>query len=111
LKSPSKEEAGNVFQEFERGQHDLWGVSPERILHLADSASITMNKSCFEKCSECAVVVKQGEYVIFVNFKGPEDVLRERLKTMAIKIVNMMYDRIPGLAPQCIRNKGGGVDD
>ena len=105
MKAFSKEEAGNIFSEFKYDHHRIWGVNPETILHLADSACMTMNEGCADKCREAVLIVKQGFYVIWIQMKAPEGTLRDRLKTMAIKIVNMMYDRIPGLAPQYIRTK------
>lgn len=102
-KTSSKKDANDIFWQFEKDHHDLWGVSPERILYLADSAAITINENCADLCWECVLIVKQGVYVIWVSFKAPDDTKRERMKTMGIRIVNLMYDRIPGLAPQVIK--------
>jgi hypothetical protein len=97
LRMGTKEEANDVFRNSEEDHHRVWLVFPERIPHVGDSASITMNSGCSDKCSECILVVKVGVHVIFVNFKGPEDTPRSKLKTAGLRIVQMMFDRIPGL--------------
>jgi hypothetical protein len=108
VKYLSKKEAGSIFHQNVLDHYDTWGVDPERILHVGDSAFFGLNTNAHNKCDECSLIVNQGLYMIYVNFKGQMDeVPREKKKTIAINIVRMMYDRIPGLAPSLIQNKGG----
>jgi hypothetical protein len=108
VKYLSKQEAGSVFHQNVLDHYDTWGVDPERILHVGDSAFFGLNTNAYNKCDECSLIVNQGVYMVYVNFKGQMDeVPRERKKTIAITIVQRMYDRIPALAPSFIRSKGG----
>ena len=100
VKYDSKEEAAAGFHQSVLDHIDLWAREPERIPDLADSASFTLTPDG-DKCDECNLYAKQGVYLINTMFKGHyEEVLRERKKAGAIRIVKMMYDRIPGLSPK-----------
>ena len=105
-KFESKEEAREEFHIRVVGHDDLWGRYPEPILQLADSAFFGYNQTDTTQCDECSLIAAQGVYVIYIIYKGQaETVPREKKKQIAMKIVRLMYDRIPGLAPSFIRNK------
>lgn len=105
-KLESKEEAREQFHIWVVSHNDLWGRYPEPIFGLADSAFFGYNQTDPTQCDECGLIAAQGVYVIYVLYKGQaETVSRDRKKANAIKIVHLMYDRIPGLAPSFIRNK------
>ena len=105
MKCETKQQAGDIFRMHMERDHEAWGSSPERLLHIADSACFTQHPKCSDKCFEAVMLVVSGRYVIWVNFRGQDNTLRDRLKWAALKIVQMLFDRIPGLAPQMIRNK------
>ena len=100
VKFDSKEEAAATYHQSVLDNIDLWAIEPERIPNLADSASFTLTPDG-DKCDECNLFAKQGVYLINMKFKGHyEEVPRARKKAGAIKILKMMYDRIPGLSPK-----------
>ena len=99
---------------------DVCEYKKDWLLIATDAGIVTMNTvdqeffSCRNKLLDTSVVyaslfVDRNE--IWLALKDgliqAETVPRERKKTIAIKIVHMMYDRIPGLAPSLIRNRGG----
>jgi hypothetical protein len=102
-KFKTKQEAGVMFLQNEMGHYNLWGVASERILHVADSVSFTQNVYCSDKCVEGALVVASGRYVISIIFKAQENTLRDREKEIALKILEKLFDTIPGLGPQYVR--------
>ncbi len=106
IKWGSKEEAGAEFAQQVQSHFDHWGIAPERLNIEADSVYFGYNTEHQDLCDECGLVVAQGVYTIYISFKGEyETVTRARKKTVALHILRMMYDRIPGLAPSRILNK------
>jgi len=106
IKWGSKQEAASEFRQQVQSHFDLWGLVPERLRGIADSAYFGFNADDTAKCDECGLVAIQGVYAIYISYKGQyENVTRARKKESALKILQMMYDRIPGLAPSRIRNR------
>ena len=106
IKWSSKKEAADDYIMQVRRHFESWGISPERLYGIADSAFFDLNPEDTSKCDECALVVMQGVYGIYISFKGQyEKVLRARKRESALKILQTIYDRIPGLAPSRIRNR------
>jgi hypothetical protein len=104
IKWGSKKEASDDFRNFFSSEVNT-GVAPERLYGIADSAYFDYDFDDTTKCDECGLVAARGEYGIYIAFKGQyEKVPRARKKESALKILQMMYDRIPGLAPSRIRN-------
>lgn len=105
VKWSSKTEAAVDFNMFFQSHLDNWGFPPERIYGIADSAFFGFNADDTTKCDICGLVAIQGVYSIHIVFKGQYDkVTRARKKESALKILQLMYDRIPGLSPTRIRN-------
>jgi len=106
IKWGSKQEAIDEFKMQAQRHFEMWGISPERLSVEADSVYFGIEPMDNTKCDECGLVVVQGLYSIYISFKGQyETVTRESKKLVALLILRMMYDRIPGLAPSRIRNK------
>lgn len=100
----SKKEAGDDFRIFFNSEWNT-GVAPERLYGIADSAYFDYDFEDTAKCDECGLVASRGEYGIYIAFKGQyEKVPRARKKESALKILQVMYDRVTGLAPSRIRN-------
>jgi len=106
IKWGSKEEAVVDFQSFQKSEFDKMGFSPESISGVADSAYFSYDGEDIALCNECGLVAQRGEYGIYISLKGQyETVTRAGKKEAALKILQRMYDRIPGLAPSRIRNR------
>jgi len=106
MKWGSKQEASAEFKQQVQSHFDHWGIAPERLRVEADSIYFGIETEDSTKCDECGLVAAQGPYTIYISFKGEyETVPRERKKMVALQILRMMYDRIPGLAPSRIRNR------
>ncbi|HET9434662.1 MAG TPA: hypothetical protein VFO37_12935 [Chitinophagaceae bacterium] len=104
IKWGSKKEAGDDFRNFFNSEWNS-GVAPERLYGIADSAYFDFDFEDTTKCDECGLVATTGAYGIYIAFKGQyEKVPRARKKESALKILQMMYHRVPGLAPSRIRN-------
>jgi len=104
IKWSSKQEAANEFKQQVQSHFDQWGIAPERLRGTADSAYFGFNTEDTSLCDECGLVAIQGEYAMYISFKGQyEKVPRARKKQSALKILQMMYDRIPGLTPPRVR--------
>lgn len=104
IKWSSKQEAANEFKQQVQSHFDHWGIAPERLRGIADSAYFGFNTEDTSRCDECGLVAIQGEYAMYISFKGQyEKVPRARKKESALKILQMMYDRIPGLTPPRVR--------
>jgi hypothetical protein len=98
IKMTTKEDANDVFRNWEEDYARVWLTKPERIPKTGDSCSIFSDPACTEdKCPECMLIVKQGVYVMFVSFKGPEDITQSGVKSAGLKIIQMLYNRIPWL--------------
>lgn len=97
VKNKSKAEA-LVFYNSNVADHiNLWQRRPEIIMGLADSAYFNYNADD-TKCDDCHLLLISGVYGVIVSFHGQyDDVSRESKKNAAIKIVKLLYDRIPGL--------------
>lgn len=107
LKFDSKEDALGSYNWYTEGHISLYEVAPERIFGLADSAFFGMDLGDTAKCNECALVMIKGVYEIIVAYKGQyKESGRIRKKLVAVKIAELMFDRIPGLASSPIRKKG-----
>ena len=105
IKWGSKKEASDDFRNFFSSESN-GGVAPERLYGIADSAYFDYDYEDTVKCDECGLVATRGEYGIYIAFKGQyEKVPRARKKESALKILQVMYDRVPGLAPSRIRNR------
>lgn len=105
IKWGSKKEAGDDFRNFFTSESNS-GVAPERLYGIADSAYFDYDTEDTAKCDECGLVTARGDYGIYISFKGQyETVPRARKKESALKILQLMYDRIPGLAPSRLRNR------
>jgi hypothetical protein len=79
---------------------ESWGIAPERLETGADSAYFSYEIMDTSKCDECHLVAIRGLYSVYISFKGqPDGMTREGKKMVALQILRMMYDRIPGLAP------------
>ncbi len=106
IKHVSKEEALVAYKWNIEGYLDPQLTPPERLPGLADSAFFGSSSTDLLKCDECALVAISGVYQVIVAYKGQyEESPMLRKKQVAIKILGMMFDRIPGLAPSRIRNK------
>lgn len=106
IKWGSANEAMDEFKIQAQRHFEMWGISPERLRVEADSAYFGIEPMDSNKCDECGLVAAQGIYTIYISFKGQyETITRERKKIVALQILRMMYDRIPGLAPSRIRIK------
>ena len=104
IKWGSKKEASDDFRNFFSSEANS-GIAPERLYGIADSAYFDYDYDDTTKCDECGLVAIRAEYGIYIAFKGQyEKVPRARKKESALKILQVMYDRIPGLAPSRIRN-------
>jgi len=104
IKWKSKKDASDDFRNFFSSEAN-GGVAPERLYGIADSAYFDYDYEDTIKCDECGLVAIRAEYGIYIAFKGQyEKVTRARKKEAALEILQMMYDRIPGLAPSRIRN-------
>ena len=105
IKWESKKDASDDFRNFFSSEAN-GGVAPERLYGIADSAYFDYDYDDTTKCDECGLVAIRAEYGIYIAFKGQyEKVPRARKKESALKILQMMYDRVPGLAPSRIRNR------
>lgn len=106
MKWASKEEAMDEFKMQAQRHFESWGLSPEKLSVEADSVYFSIEPMDSTRCDECHLVAIQGVYSIYISFKGQYGGLtREGKKLVALQILKMMYDRIPGLAPSRIRNK------
>lgn len=104
IKWGSKQEATDDYIMQVRRHHESWGLAPERIKGIADSAFFDLNPEENDKCDECALVAIQGVYCIYISFKGQyEKVPRSAKKFSALRILQLIYDRIPGLTPPRVR--------
>jgi hypothetical protein len=102
----SKQEGLDEYKMQVQRHFETWGISPERLMIGADSAYFVIEPMDTSKCDECGLVALQGLYSVYISFKGQyEKVPREAKKLVALQILRMMYDRIPGLAPSRIRNR------
>jgi len=97
LKNKSKADA-LVFYNSNVADHiNLWQRRPETIVGLADSAYFNYNADD-TKCDDCHLLLISGVYGVVVSFHGQyDDVSRENKKNAAIKIVKLLYNRIPGI--------------
>lgn len=106
LKYLSKEEALVAYKWNLQGYLDPQLTPPERLFGLGDSAFFGSGSTDPLKCDECALVAISGVYQVIVAYKGQfEESPMLRKKLVAIKILELMFDRIPGLAPSRIRNR------
>ena len=104
IKWSSKQDATDDYVMQLRRHHESWGIDPERIKGIADSAFFNINPEERDKCDECALVAIQGLYGIYISFKGQyEKIPRSAKKFSALRILQLMYDRIPGLTPPRVR--------
>ena len=105
IKWSSKREAGDDFHNFYIREWSATGQAPERIPGVADSAYFNYGFDDTTKCDECSFIATIKDYNIYIAFKGEYGkVTRARKKESALKILQAIYDRIPGLAPSRIRN-------
>jgi len=105
-KYASKEEALTTYKWNLEGYLDPQLIGFERLPRLADSAFWGSGSSDPLKCDECALVAISGAYEVIIGYKGQyEESPMLRKKLVAIKILELMLDRIPGLAPSRIRNR------
>ena len=75
----------------------MWERDPERIGNLGDSANFSYNAD-EPLCDVCGLTVISGKYLIVINFKGQyEDVSREMKKQAAVKLANLLFERLPQL--------------
>lgn len=106
LKWGSKKEAAEDYHMQVQRHFESWGITPERITGVADSAYFSLDNSDTTFCDECGLVAIQGVYSVYISFKGQYDkVPRARKKQSALLFLQFLYDRIPGLAPSRIRNQ------
>jgi hypothetical protein len=106
MKWGSKQEALDEYKMQAQRHLESWGIYPERLSAGADSAYFSIDPMDSTKCDECHLVAIQGIYSVYVSFKGqPNGITREGKKLVALAILKIMYDRIPGLAPSRIRNR------
>ena len=105
IKWESKNDAGNEYKQQVGSHFDHTGLAPEKLPGVADSAYFSINPEEANLCGECGLVAALGPYTIYISFKGQIlEITRTRAKEVALQILKMMYDRIPGLAPSRIRN-------
>lgn len=105
IKWSSKKESADDFRMQLRGEFDAMGFLPERLPGIADSAYFSFDGEDSTKCNECGLVAVRGPYGIYISFKGQyETVTRAGKKNAAIRLLQLMYDRVPGLAASRIRN-------
>jgi len=106
LKYNLKEEALIAYKSSMESYQDPQLIGFERLLNLADSVFWGSGSSDPLKCDECGLVAIRGVYQMIIAFKGQfDESLMLRKKAVAIKILEMMLDRIPGLLPSRIHNK------
>jgi hypothetical protein len=104
IKWGSQQEAANEFKQQVQSHHDNTGVAPERLRGAADSTYFSYETEDSTKCDECHMVAILGVYSMYISFKGQyEKVPRAAKKLSALYILQLMYDRIPGLSPRRIR--------
>ena len=86
LKYGSKKEAGEAFRSFFVSEGNAWGLPPERLYNVADSAYFGYNAyEDTSKCDECGLVAVIGVYGIYISVKGQyEKVPRARKKEAAL---------------------------
>ena len=102
IKWESKKEAGDDFRNFYSSELNS-GIAPEQIYGIADSAYFDYDFEDTTTCDNCGLVATTGEYGIYIAYKGQyEEVHRERKRESALKILQLMYDRVPGLVPSRI---------
>jgi hypothetical protein len=100
MKWGSKQEGMDDYKMQTQRHLESWGIAPERLQSAADSAYFSYEIMDTSKCDECHLVAIRGLYSVYISFKGqPGGMTREGKKMVALQILNMMYDRIPGLAP------------
>lgn len=92
------QDAEDVLKQFVNDNLNT-GMHPESI-KFGDAAWMSLHEGCNTTCMDATLIVRSGVYVIYVGFKAPDGTLRATLKQNGIKIVNMLFDRIPGLAPR-----------
>lgn len=105
IKWGTKKEAGDDFHNFFLSEWNASGQAPERLYGIADSAYFSFGFNDTTKCDECGLVATVKDFGIYIAFKGEyEKVTRARKKEAALKILQALYNRIPGIAPSRIRN-------
>ena len=104
IKWESAQQAAAEFRQQVQSHRDNTGLAPERLRGVADSAYFSLDAQDTAFCDECHMVAIQGVYSIYISFKGQyEKVPRAAKKLSALNILQLMYDRIPGLSPRRIR--------
>jgi hypothetical protein len=97
-KFSTKQDAADVITQF-INDNLTTGMLPETV-KLGHAARMTLHEGCNHTCMDATLVVSSGIYVIYIGFKAPDGTLRATLKQKGIKIVNMLFDRVPGLTPR-----------
>ena len=104
IKWESAQQAAAEFRQQVQSHHDNTGLAPEKLYGAADSAYFGFNGEDTSLCDECGLVAIIGVYSIYISIKGQyEKVPRAAKKLSALNILQLMYDRIPGLSPRRIR--------
>jgi len=104
IKWESVQQAAAEFRQQVQSHHDNTGLAPERLLGVADSAYFSLDAQDTALCDECHMVAIRGVYAMYISFKGQyERVPRAEKKLSALNILQLMYDRIPGLSSHRIR--------